>query len=767
MREALKSIVCPKCDGEEERKHGLQLLMMENVQLKEEHERLSTILSSVMGRSAVESASSGSLHEESNYLATTGGSGGSSAPIGEKRQHETVHGRHTYPMKSPTSLPFTRTPGRGVQEMEKGIMIETVAAAMEEVVELLQADEPLWTRSPDDEGRLVLHRESYDKLFAKGNCLRNRTARTESSKDSGIVAATPVELIQMCLDPMKWMDFFPTIVHKARIIEVVDSGILGGSLQLMYEKMHILSPMVAPRDFVFLRYCQQLEPNTWVMVDVSYDDYSFKDLIIDTTTTSASSSHDSWRLPSGCLIRDLHNGKSMVTWVEHVQVDDKLQTHCLYKDLIRDGLAYGAKRWIAMLQRMSERYGFFLGLRSVPPRHELEEVINAPLGRRNMMQLSHRMVRTFYETLSMPERKDSAHENGEVRVSLRRSNQPGQPDDNSLVVCAAASLRLPLPPEHLFDFFKDDRFRSQWDVLSHGYPVTEIARISTGTHPGNCVSIIQELNGGGADAEAAAAVWRQIREEAKRDAESEPVLASHLHSTIISHSSLFRSLSFHLSNKLSSSTLPSALLCHLFLDTFSSPAGPSLRAATAADLCAARFRDPACTSFSHCLLNYKGFLAIQAHRLAHDLWLQGRKPIALSLQSRTADVFAVDIHPAARIGRGMLLDHATGVVIGETATVGNNVSMLHNVTLGGTGKLCGGGGCGDRHPKIGDGVLIGAGATILGNVEIGEGAKIGAGSVVLIDVPPWTTAVGSPARVLRGKEQPHVHEDHVPLEFMA
>ncbi|VFQ99718.1 unnamed protein product [Cuscuta campestris] len=461
MREALKSIVCPKCDGEEERKHGLQLLMMENVQLKEEHERLSTILSSVMGRSAIESTSSGSLHEESNYLATTGGGGGgSSAPIAEKRQHETVHGRNTYPKKSPKSFPFT--PCGGVQEMEKGIMIETVAAAMEEVVELLQADEPLWTRSPDDEGRLVLHLESYDKLFAKRNYLRSRTARTESSKDSGIVSATPVELIQMCLDPM-------------------------------YEKMHVLSPMVAPRDFIFLRYCQQLEPNTWVMVDVSYDDYSFKDLVIDTTTTSASSSHDSWRLPSGCLIQDLHNGKSMVTWVEHVQVDDKLQTHCLYKDLIRDGLAYGAKRWMATLQRMSERYGFFLGLRSVPPRHELEEVINAPLGRRNMMQLSHRMVRTFYETLSMPERKDSTHENGggKVRVSLRRSNQPGQPDDNSLVVCAATSLRIPIPPEHLFDFFKDNRFRAQWDVLSHGYPVTEIARISTGTHPGNCVSIIQ------------------------------------------------------------------------------------------------------------------------------------------------------------------------------------------------------------------------------------------------------------------------------------
>ncbi|XP_057976825.1 serine acetyltransferase 5-like [Malania oleifera] len=253
-------------------------------------------------------------------------------------------------------------------------------------------------------------------------------------------------------------------------------------------------------------------------------------------------------------------------------------------------------------------------------------------------------------------------------------------------------------------------------------------------------------------------VWSQIKAEARRDAESEPALASYLYSTILSHSSLPRSLSFHLGNKLSSSTLVSTLLYDLFLNSFSSDS--SLRSAVVADLRAARYRDPSCTSFSHCLLNYKGFLAIQAHRVAHKLWAQSRRPLALALQSRIADVFAVDVHPAATMGKGVLLDHATGVVIGETAVVGNNVSILHQVTLGGTGKTVG-----DRHPKIGDGVLIGAGATVLGNVKIGEGAKIGAGSVVLSDVPPWTTAVGSPARLVGGKERPKVHED-VPGESM-
>ncbi|GAU29951.1 hypothetical protein TSUD_360660 [Trifolium subterraneum] len=253
-------------------------------------------------------------------------------------------------------------------------------------------------------------------------------------------------------------------------------------------------------------------------------------------------------------------------------------------------------------------------------------------------------------------------------------------------------------------------------------------------------------------------LWSQIKAEARRDAESEPALASYLYSTILSHSSLERSLSFHLGNKLCSSTLLSTLLYDLFLNAFATD--PSLSSAAVADLRAARERDPACISYSHCLLNYKGFLACQAHRVSHLLWRQARRPLALALHSRVADVFAVDIHPAARIGKGVLFDHATGVVVGETAVIGNNVSILHHVTLGGTGKVGG-----DRHPKIGDGVLIGAGATILGNVKIGEGAKIGAGSVVLIDVPPRTTAVGNPARLVGGKEKPSKHED-VPGESM-
>lgn len=242
-------------------------------------------------------------------------------------------------------------------------------------------------------------------------------------------------------------------------------------------------------------------------------------------------------------------------------------------------------------------------------------------------------------------------------------------------------------------------------------------------------------------------LWLTIRAEAREDAEAEPVLASFLYSTILSHRSLERALAFHLANKLSSDTLLSSQLFCLIADTFIDD--NTIREALRADLTAVKDRDPACETYSQCLLNYKGYLACQTHRVAHRLWGQGREALALALQSRASEVFHVDIHPAAKLGKGIMLDHATGLVVGETAEIGNNVSILHHVTLGGTGSLAG-----NRHPKVGDGVLIGAGATLLGDIYIGQGAKIGAGSVVLADVPPQTTAVGNPAKLMGGKNNP-------------
>lgn len=238
-----------------------------------------------------------------------------------------------------------------------------------------------------------------------------------------------------------------------------------------------------------------------------------------------------------------------------------------------------------------------------------------------------------------------------------------------------------------------------------------------------------------------AEIWDRILQEATRDAAREPALASFLHTSVLNHPSLEAALSFILATKLGGLTVTALTLRDLIDSAFAADpfSCPSIRA----DLQAVVDRDPACHGYSEALLYFKGFHALQAHRVAHHLWITDHRPLALCLQSRISEVFGVDIHPAARIGRGIMLDHATSIVIGETAVVDDDVSMLHEVTLGGTGKETG-----DRHPKIRRGVMIGAGAKILGNIEIGEGAKVGAGSVVLDDVPPHSTVAGVPARIL-------------------
>lgn len=250
-------------------------------------------------------------------------------------------------------------------------------------------------------------------------------------------------------------------------------------------------------------------------------------------------------------------------------------------------------------------------------------------------------------------------------------------------------------------------------------------------------------------------IWDTICRETEQDLASEPLLAGFLHSTILAHRTLDEALSLHLAHKLGGPALAEVNLREIIAQALQSDT--RIGQAVHADLEAVRDRDPACDRYNTPLLYFKGFHALQTYRVTHWLWNNGRIVLARCLQNRASEVFAVDIHPAARIGVGIMIDHATSVVIGETAVVGDNVSMLHEVTLGGTGKDSG-----DRHPKIGRGVLIGAGAKILGNVRIGMGAKIGAGSVVLDDVPAHCTVAGVPAVIVGDccDEQPALSMDH-------
>ena len=234
-------------------------------------------------------------------------------------------------------------------------------------------------------------------------------------------------------------------------------------------------------------------------------------------------------------------------------------------------------------------------------------------------------------------------------------------------------------------------------------------------------------------------VWEAMRREALEKAAEEPILGSYFHATILNHGSFRSALSFRLASKLDNPMLPTMLIRDV-IDEAMSDDGSILDSAMV-DIMATYERDPACEELCTPFLFFKGFHALQAHRIAHWLWGHGRHALAQFFQSQISVGLGVDIHPAARIGRGIMMDHATGIVIGETAVVEDDVSILHAVTLGGSGKETG-----DRHPKVRRGVLLGTGCKVIGNIEIGVGAKVGAGSVVLADVPPHVTVAGVPAK---------------------
>ena len=236
-------------------------------------------------------------------------------------------------------------------------------------------------------------------------------------------------------------------------------------------------------------------------------------------------------------------------------------------------------------------------------------------------------------------------------------------------------------------------------------------------------------------------LWPVMCSEARAKALEEPILGSYFHATILSHDNFGAALSFRLASKLDNPMLPTMLIRDVIQQATNADSG--ILQAAEIDVLATYARDPACEDLSSPFLFFKGFHALQSYRVAHWLWHQGRRTLARFFQNQISVTLGVDIHPAARIGSGIMLDHATGVVVGETTVIEDDVSILHSVTLGGTGKQSG-----DRHPKIRRGVLLAAGCKVIGNIEVGEGAKVGAGSVVLEDVPPHVTVAGVPAKIV-------------------
>ncbi|TKY59717.1 Homeobox-leucine zipper protein HDG12 [Spatholobus suberectus] len=373
-------------------------------------------------------------------------------------------------------------------DMEKSLMSQIANTAMEELMKLLSMNEPFWFRSLHD-GKFILQSDSYQRIFRRSNCLSGPHARIESSKDSRVVNMGGAQLVEMFLNSDKWVNLFPTIVKKAQTIQVFESGLLAnrnGALQLMNAEMHILSHLVPTREFHFLRYCKQIEVGVWAIGDVSLDSSN------DKTTVS-----HAWRLPSGCLIQEMTHGLCRVSWVEHVEVDDKIQTHQLFRDVIIGDNAYGAERWVLTLERMCERLA--CASANTIPNCDVGGVIKSREGRRSIMHLAHRMVKTFCRTLDMQD-NNFPHltriNNGGVRVSVRMNNR--EPDvPKGMILSAATSFWLPLSPQTVFDYLIDNKERAKWEALWYGNPGLELQRISTGSNPGNCISILRPISPNG------------------------------------------------------------------------------------------------------------------------------------------------------------------------------------------------------------------------------------------------------------------------------
>ncbi|KAG6534433.1 hypothetical protein ZIOFF_008319 [Zingiber officinale] len=493
MREALKHVICPSCGGppsNEDSYFDEQKLRMENARLKEEVnyvaslppcyqlqlDHVSSMASKYLGRPITQLPPVQPLSISSLDLSVGGYSNPGLSPSLDLdllcRSSSSA-----FPYAFPTAT----------SELEKPLMVEMATNAMEEFIRLVQTDEPLWVKSGSD-GRDMLQLETYERMFQRpGQQLKLLDTRIEASRDSALVIMSALALVDMFMDASKWQELFPTIVSKARPIEVLASGMAGsssGSLILMYAEMQVLSPVVPTREFCFLRYCQQIDQGMWAVADVSVD--------FPRDNHLASQSR---RLPSGCFIEEVPNGYSKVTWVDHVEIEEKNPVHVLFNDLISSGMAFGAQRWLTTLQRMCERFACF-SVAGVPTRDA--GVAPSPDGKRSMMKLAQRMVSNFcanvgssighkWTTLSGP--SDIG-----VRVTLHKSTDVGQP--NGVVLSAATSIWLPISPESVFSFFKNERTRTQWDVLSNGNTVQEVAHITNGSHPGNCISLLRGLNSG-------------------------------------------------------------------------------------------------------------------------------------------------------------------------------------------------------------------------------------------------------------------------------
>ncbi|KAK4798429.1 hypothetical protein SAY86_030755 [Trapa natans] len=467
-REALASATCPNCGGPAaigEMSFDEQHLRIENARLREEIDRISAIAAKYVGKPL------SSFSHPSSSIAGTG------------RSFE--HGISNFGAHSGFAgdmygggdlLRLTTLP----TEADKPIIVELAVAAMEELVRISQAGEPLWI--PGDHYTEVLNEDEYSRTFPRVMETKSLGMRLEASRDSAVVIMNHISLVEILMDVNQWSRVFCGIVSRAMTIQVLSTGVAGnynGALQVMTAEFQVPSPLVPTRENYFVRYCKQHADGMWAVVDVSLD-----------SLHQGPTAPRSRRRPSGCLIQELPNGYSKVIWVELVEVDDR-EVHNLYRQLVDSSLAFGAKRWVSTLDRQCERLASSMA-NNIPAGDLC--VITSPEGRKSMMKLAERMVMSFSSGVGASTAHVwttlSATGSDDVRVMTRKStDDPGRPP--GIVLSAATSFWLPVAPKRIFDFLRDENSRSEWDILSNGGEVQEMAHIANGRDPGNCVSLLR------------------------------------------------------------------------------------------------------------------------------------------------------------------------------------------------------------------------------------------------------------------------------------
>lgn len=482
-REALSSISCPNCGGPAtlgELSFDEQQLRIENAKLREEVDRISGIAAKYVGKPLPSPVTRLNTLPSSTLDL---GSGGGSSCLGDF--HGTAGGdivnRHV-----------------GLAESEKPMVVEAAVAAMDELVQMAQVCDPLWTTRFED-GCEILCQEEYTRMFPRGNLGSSSRSpygvkTQEASRDTALVIMNSINLVETMMDVNQWSSVFSCIVSRAYTVEIFSTGVAGnlnGALQLMYAEFQVPSPLVPTRENYFIRYCKQHSDGIWAVVDVSLD--SLRGSNPHPHPHSTPSTLRCRRRPSGCLIQEMPNGYSKVTWVEHVEVDERA-VHRIYDKLINSGIAFGAKRWLSTLERQCERLASMLAC-NIPARDL--GVISNPEGRRSMLKLAERMTNSFCAGVSASNAHTWTTLSGsgaeDVRVMTRKSiDDPGRPP--GIVLSAATSFWLPATPMRVFQFLRDENLRNEWDILSNGGLVQEMAHIANGQDPGNCVSLLRVNN---------------------------------------------------------------------------------------------------------------------------------------------------------------------------------------------------------------------------------------------------------------------------------